>query len=432
MESVIEQNFAVRTQSVFKNRNFLLVFTGKIISMVGDNLYIFALGWFVLSVTHSSLQMGIVLTLGLLPAVILGPVAGIIADKYSRKNIMITMDILRFLIVIALAVLLKNNMLQIWLVYIGTVVLGICSAVFNPAASSIIPNIVKEEQLTQAISKDQFLWSFCSIFGMVAGGILYGLLGITMIFIINAFSFLISAVLEFLLKVPERDYAKSNNLDTGSKSKIKNIISDLSAGYKFLISNKDLFIVYIYFAFLNFLLYPVGCIYLPYIFNVILKGESIQSALVQSSFFIGVFIGSFIVPLFSGRLSFRSTLIKSSIIVFWVILFFSIPVSPAVLYHLNVWLVAAFYMILSAIMGISMTFVNIHVGVIFQRKVLDEVRGRVSALVSAIISAMMPVSFFIGGYLAQSVQMYILLIITTTIFGVSIIVVSRFRQLKEL
>ena len=183
-----------------------------------------------------------------------------------------------------------------------------------------------------------------------------------------------------------------------------------------------------YFAFLNFVLYPVGCIYLPYILNVILKAEPFQAALVQASFFIGVFIGSFIVPLFSQKGNFRSTLINASIIVFLVNMSLAIPVSPIIKHYFNVWAIVVFYIAVTLVMGISMTFVNIHIGVIFQRKVKDEVRGRVSSL----ISAMMPIGFFTGGYLAQSVRMYILIVISSLVFGASIVVISKFKQLKEL
>lgn len=98
---------------------------------------------------------------------------------------------LRIFIVSFLAVLLYCNKLYIWVIYIAAAVLGICGAIFNPASDAIVPNIVEKDQLVQASSLEQFYSSVCNVIGMLLGGILFGLIGINIIFIFNAVSYFI-------------------------------------------------------------------------------------------------------------------------------------------------------------------------------------------------------------------------------------------------
>lgn len=91
---------------------------------------------------------------------------------------MVWMDAIRGSIVIAGAILLNYHLLEIWMLDLTAVLLGSYSGIFVPAASAIIPNIVKEDQLTQATSMDQFTGSFCAAFRLLVSGLLYNLIGV--------------------------------------------------------------------------------------------------------------------------------------------------------------------------------------------------------------------------------------------------------------
>ena len=191
----------LKPRSVFTNRNFLLLFSGKLISQLWDYIYAFALSWYILDLTKSSLQMAAFLVISTLVVAVSAPLGGIVADRYNRKGIMVWMDVLRGIVVIAAAFLLSQHMLQIWMLYLSAIILGFCGAMFSPAAGAIIPNIVEENQLTQALSANQFTASFCTMTGMVISGLLYNLIGISIIFVLNAASYFISGVLEACVRI---------------------------------------------------------------------------------------------------------------------------------------------------------------------------------------------------------------------------------------
>ncbi len=169
--------------SLFRNRNFVLLYSGKLISLLGDQIYLIALSWFVLSITHSPLAAGFLLMSGVLPFVLIGPFAGVLADRFERRSILVAMDGVRGALVTAMALLLWLRLMPIWLLFVGSFLLGSFGAVFNPASSAILPNVVPESQFTKVSAIDQFVWSGCSLFGITAGGILFSLFGIVVVFL---------------------------------------------------------------------------------------------------------------------------------------------------------------------------------------------------------------------------------------------------------
>lgn len=416
------RDMETKQQSVFKNRNYTFLFIGQFISKLGDQIYDFGLGWYILSITHSSSKMGIFLMIGLLPPVIMEPFTGIIADKFSRRKIMIAMDMIRFFIVSFLAVLLCCNMLHIWTLYIAAAALGICGSVFNPASDSIVPNIVEKDQLAQASSLEQFYSSICSVIGMLLGGILFGTLGIKIILIFNAISYFISGFCEFCIRLSK------NNASLQMKNiNFKGIMNELAAGFKFLVQNKALRIIFLYISFLSFLIYPVGMIYIPYIFNVIFKSTSFQCSLVQASFFIGIIIGAVIIPKIMKNKSFTDVLFKGVKIIFIIEFLVAVPIFPFFIKHLNLWMMVIYYFAISTVMGFAMCSMNIPFYVMLQSKVPDEIRGRVLGLIGSLIMAVTPVSYLIGGFLAQNIPMYIIGCVTSLLIGSSILIFRKDR-----
>ncbi|HEX3028334.1 MAG TPA: MFS transporter [Clostridia bacterium] len=420
-----------KLDGILNNRNFMFLFSGKLISLLGDQIYIFALSWYILSITHSSLKMSALIIAGILPYVIVGPFAGIIADKAERKGIIVALDLVRGVLVVLMAILLIKNMLTMPLLYLGTVILGLCGSVFSPAASAIIPNIVEKEKLTQATSIDSLISGVCNIAGMLTGGILFNLIGITSIFIINAASYILSAILECNIRIPKSLAAAEGSINK-QENQMRSVLSELGAGYSYLKRNKGLFILFIFFGAINFIIYPIGMIFIPYIFNVILKSTAIQLSIAQGTIWIGFIAGSFIVPNLSFKGKLRNILIRSISTAGIVILLLSIPLFPILIGHIPVWAVVVFYSILSVVLGLSITFINIPVNVTFQKAIPDDIRGRVMALLSSVTSATVPIGYVFGGVLAQAVPMYVLFIVMSFIMMMIVFQIKVSKPLRAL
>lgn len=394
------ETVSLKSKNIFLNRNFVLLFSGNIISQLGDQIYAFSLSWFILDITKSSLQMASFLIVNALVVAMVSPFGGIFADHFNRKRIMVWMDIIRGSIVLIAALLLYNHLLQIWMLYINLVILAFCGAIFSPAALSIIPNIVDNDQLTDASSMNQFVSSFCNGTGILISGILYNLIGIFSIFILNSLSYFISSIMEACVNIPN---IKQKELKSAIYHEMNYVISELNDGYQYIKKNKLVYYLTLMFAIFNLIAFTFVFVFMPYIFNVILRTTPFQLAVAQSGGWIGLIIGSILVPIFLKSLKF----IKS---IFWGLLIYSICIFimaltlfPQLNLNFDNWRITIVFTVAGVILGVAITFFVVTTNVIFQKYVADEFRGRFWGLLTSIINFAMPIGFFVGGFLAQRV-----------------------------
>ena len=133
-----------------------LLLLGRLVSQIGDGIYYFALTWLVLDLTGSGAVLGSLLMASSLPGILLAPFAGVIIDIVNRKLIIVGADIIRGILILALALVYHSGQVTIPVLYGATVLLSMCGVVFGPAISATIPNLVKKEELVQANARDSF------------------------------------------------------------------------------------------------------------------------------------------------------------------------------------------------------------------------------------------------------------------------------------
>ena len=130
--------------------------------------------------------------LQVLPQTFIGPTAGVVNDRIRRKRVMIAADLVR--VVIVLAMLLVRSREMVWLVYPLLLMETLMAAFFEPARSAVIPNITKREDVIVANTLGSTTWSMNLVLGATLGGIVGALLGRDAVFVLNALSFLVSAL----------------------------------------------------------------------------------------------------------------------------------------------------------------------------------------------------------------------------------------------
>ncbi len=183
-------------------KNFFLLWQGQLVSSIGDVMYSLALGFWVLQKTGSTAIMGLLMAVSALPQLILGPIAGVIVDRADRKWIIVTMDIVRGVFVVAVAVLAITGNLEVWMVFFTGVVKGICASVFNPAVSASLPDIVQSANLQRANAALMVSTNGVNIFSNSISGVLFSIVGAPVLFLINGIAYLFSSVTEMFLKIP--------------------------------------------------------------------------------------------------------------------------------------------------------------------------------------------------------------------------------------
>ncbi|MCP4631564.1 MAG: MFS transporter, partial [candidate division Zixibacteria bacterium] len=185
---------------IFQNRNLTLLWLGQMISQSGDSIYQIGLLWLVLELSGSKSATGLVAMSSYLPAVLLSLFAGVTADRYDRRRIMLLSDGARFLIVLIIPTAFLFGILNPISLGINAFVLAIAATFFNPARDSFIPQIIPKEGLLKANSLIQTSWQFALLLGPAIAGVLLHYLGNIQLFTACAFSYLISFAFIFLIR----------------------------------------------------------------------------------------------------------------------------------------------------------------------------------------------------------------------------------------
>jgi predicted MFS family arabinose efflux permease len=183
------------------NRNFRRLWGAQVVSEIGDWFYTLAIYNLLLQLTGRASSVALALVLQVLPQTLIGPAAGVLNDRIRRKQVMIAADLGRMVIV--LCMLLVRSKEVVWLVYPLLVAETLLAAFFEPARSSVIPNIVEREDVVLANTLSSTTWSVNLMLGATTGGIVAALLGSDAVFILNALSFLASAFLILSMRFAE-------------------------------------------------------------------------------------------------------------------------------------------------------------------------------------------------------------------------------------
>ena len=175
------------------NSNFRRLWLAQIVSEIGDWFYTLAIYSLLLQLTGRASSVALALVLQVLPQTFIGPAAGVINDRVRRKRVMITADLARMVIVFAM--LLVRSRSTVWLVYPLLLLETLMAAFFEPARTSVIPNITPREDVLLANTLSSATWSVNLLVGASVGGVVAALLGRDAVFMLNALSFLVSAIL---------------------------------------------------------------------------------------------------------------------------------------------------------------------------------------------------------------------------------------------
>ena len=184
------------------NRSFRMLWLGQVVSQMGDWFDTIAVYTIALTLTGSGRAVALIMVARFLPSVVMGPLSGVVADRFSRRAIMITADLLRALVVLGFLLVRRPD--QMWLVYVLTVLQLAFSAFFEPAKTAAIPSIVSDRELLAANAIASVTWSAMLTLGAASGGFVAGWFGTNAAFVLDSLSFLASAMLIASVTFPKR------------------------------------------------------------------------------------------------------------------------------------------------------------------------------------------------------------------------------------
>ncbi len=200
--------------ATLRQRNFALLWTASLISNAGDWVMFIGLPIYIFLLTHSILATGLMMLVGRIPRILLGPVAGVFADRWDRKRIIVVTNLL--LTAIVLILLLARTPALVWVVYLESVFESAADQFLMPAQNALLPSLVPEDRLVTANSLSALANNLARLIGPAIGGVIGAIFGLTGIVAVDSISFLVAALLISRIVAPPRPKPEAQPAQTES------------------------------------------------------------------------------------------------------------------------------------------------------------------------------------------------------------------------
>ena len=380
-------------------KDFSLMIIGQIISLFGNAILRFVLSLYVLDTTHSGTVFGTILALSMIPSVIVSPIGGILSDRMNRRNIMVSLDFITFILIIGFTMLLGISS-PILLIGGVMIILGCIQSFYQPSVQASIPVLVEEEQLMGANGIVTQVAALANLFGPILAGFLYAFMDITWILIISSVCFLGAAIMECFINIPFARKMDHNRILSMIKNDIKEVFYYLRKDQPVLL--KMLFII----AALNLLLSALLVVGLPYIINVTLNLGSTYYGFAQAALAIGSIIGAML----SGIVSKKVT-IKESYLFLILACIGLTPIAIGSFFVEDPYL--AYVILLIGEIGCIMftTLFSVFAQTFLQKNTPNELMGKIMALATAITTCAYPLGQALYGVLFDVLKNTVWLVI---------------------
>jgi MFS family permease len=277
------------------NATYRKFLSAYFLSSIGDWLYKLALPIFLYQKTGSAMVMAVTYGLTFLPFVLVTPFGGVIADRLSRKQMLVRGDTASFILTLLLGLLIFFHTTQFWLLYVLVFLISAVNSLYHPVFQSIIPEIVDKKNLSKANSFISSSENMILLLGPASSGLVIGLLGPIAAIFVNALSFLISAVLLNKMEVKAQ-------LSSSKGISFQSIMSDLKQGFVFSYQNPIVKFGCLLFIFANFGVQIILANLMFYLTNN-LKLSSLSIGLTFALIGVGAILGSLIAPRLAKKIT---------------------------------------------------------------------------------------------------------------------------------
>lgn len=363
-----------------RHRDYRLIFTGQLVSMVGTWMQSVAQGWLVYRLSGKPALLGVVAFAGLAPAFLLGSLGGAVADRVDARRLAIFTQSVLLGQATLLGVLTLSGHVRISHVMILAVLMGLASAFDLPAGQVLMGRVVPREDLPNAIALNSSLFHGSRILGPSLAGLVVAGFGEGWCFLLNAVSYLAALSALTLLRLPKREPAP----DRGS------LLEELAEGIRFVRNLPQLRWLFALLALSTFLAMPYTVL-LPAVVKDVLKAGPRELGWIMAAGGVGATFGALRLASRRDHRGLIRTLLLS--------LGALACALPAFAASRSAWLSIA----LILPVGFCMVSVNTSNNTLVQMEVPDRLRGRVMSLHAMVFMGAMPLGSLVAGVLAQHI-----------------------------
>lgn len=357
--------------------------------------------------------------LGTIPRVVLGPIAGSIADRVERKKMIVGLDFLSGIVVLSLLGLSSIYGLRLSLIYSTTFILSVISTFFNTTFSAAIPRLVFDKNLFKINSYGRAIDSSSSIIGPVLGGLVFGVVSMNLFLFINGISFILSGISEMFIdfnfnKLKEEEKNVSN-------MSMSVVWRDMKEVLAFIKSNKILCVIMPFSVSLNFLMVSILSVVLPFLVNNVLGMSSSQYGIIEGTFSVGMLIAAIVI----GKLPEKEKKLKGLVLGILgmgiTTIIMGIP-GLEIMKSFNTNMIFGLYIVVVFLFSFILLMIDMPLTVLIQRTIPNNMLGRVWGVIGTVSSSLIPLGIILAGVSLDLIPSYVLFFIT----GIYLIIAAAF------
>jgi MFS family permease len=415
----------VREPARLWNKNFVLLWQGQLISQIGQRYFNVGMLFYIKQATESASLMGAMMLFSTLPGVLMGPMGGTFADRFSRKKIIVYSDLIQGILVFSLAALMffliwatgliatdpqgnlaffsfvyltpHASVINITWMFIVATLGAIIFAFFTPAMSAAIPDLVPKEKLNVANSLNQFAIFLAMFLGQGLGGLIFSITGAPLLFLINSITYLYAAGSESFIKIPQPPVEPEKKSGEAWKS----FIRDTKEGLSYVWNEKGMRILFLAAALLHLAIAPM-LLLLPFYVEDYLK----QNASWYGYLLAAVGLGSVVGYLIAGSVNVRGRAQSNLIILSLLSASISLGIVGFITQPFTV-------LGIVTVIGLTAGIFIVKTTTVIQLAASSEIRGRVFGLLGTLTSGLAPIGMGIAGVIADMANKNIPIIYAT-------------------
>ena len=357
-------------------RSYLFFLFGQLVSLLGSSIAQFVIVWWITLETENTLYLSLASVLGFAPIVILGPLTGVLADRWNRKALIGTVDLLQALTSVALIFLFQLNVIAIWQVLALLTLKGVFQAFHTPAVLAMIPTMVPKDKLSRLNGVNYLFTSSVNLAGLVVAAVLLGFWGISQILWIDAATFLVALVPLLMITIP-------SIIKKQDKSSFR---KQFGKGFAFIRKARGLLPFIMVATGVNFLLTPLTTL-LPYFVKVDHFGAVSDLAFVMAFIQGGLLVGGLIMSVIKVSRKKMAIIASSMYILF--LGYILVALTPTEFF----WFMATSGLILT----FCIPMIDVLAMTILQTVVPVEMQGRVTSVTISLAHAAQPIGMLLAG-----------------------------------
>ena len=408
LRELLPNNSGAFTQvfASLKSYNFRLYFGGQCISLIGTWMQQIAMSWLVFRLTGSVLLLATVTFTAQIPILVATPYISVFVDRFDRRKLLVLTQTLSMIQALLMAILTLTGFVQVWHIMVLSLLIGLINALDNPTRQSFYPSLVSPDKLSNAIALNSAVINGSRLIGPAVGGVLIGLLGEGICFLLNGISYIAVIVALLLMRLPST---------RGCTVKQK-VLEDMRDGFRYVVRNIPIRTLLLLMSAISFFGLPLMT-FIPAYVKTILHGESEMLGLLLSCIGVGSFVAALYLAARKSVLGLGKVVMLSGVL---------LGIGLSVMAFVTIPWVAA---VLCLPIGFTIIAAVASINTLLQTLSGEDKRGRVMGYMAMAFTGMAPVGSMVLGAIEKWIGLQMIILLSGICCFIAALVFEYYRPL---